>query len=226
MHSSPRQRVKRLAQLCAALLALVALTAAAQGIPALDAKRAREIALSTRVNGQVGNSFDLRITSTDRSYNYKLRAIWMTPEVIRANARLLQLTRSLSLAETDALVKEAESVDGAVILIEIDPREGSGVIPRDWQARFGPRSDEKFGGIVGKKAPHLRDAPALASAARRDYSYDQFWVVFPLAGPDGGPLFAEIDEEAELVVQIYNKEGKVRWSIPPSLRRARQPAAR
>lgn len=221
MHSSPRQRVKRLARLCAGLLGLAALTAAAEVVPALDAKRAREIALSTRVNGQIGNSFDLRITSTDRSINYKLRASWMTPEVIRANARLLQLTRGLSLAETDALVKEAESVDGAVILIEIDPREGSGVIPRDWQARFGPRSDEKFGGVVGEKAPNLRDAPALASAARRDYSYDQFWVVFRLAGPDGKPLFAEVDEEAELVVRIYNKEGRVRWPIPHSVRRTR-----
>ena len=92
------------ARACMIVVGLAALTAAAEGGPELDAKRAREIALSTRINGQVGKSFDLRITSTDRSYNYKLRASWMTPEVIRANARLLQLTRRLSDGRTDALV--------------------------------------------------------------------------------------------------------------------------
>ena len=72
---------------------------------------------------------------------------------------------------------------------------------------------------MGEKAPHLRDVPALASAARRDYSYDQFWVVFPLADSEGRPLFAGGDQEAELAVRIYDKTGKVRWRIPASVPR-------
>jgi len=42
----------------------------------MDAKTAKATALSVRVNGQVGGSFDFRLTSTDRAYNYKLRATW------------------------------------------------------------------------------------------------------------------------------------------------------
>ena len=41
-----------------------------------------------RSGGRVGGWLDTRILSTERSYNYKLRATWLTPEVIRATARL------------------------------------------------------------------------------------------------------------------------------------------
>jgi hypothetical protein len=184
----------------------------------LDAKRAREIALSTRANGQVGKSLDFRIVATDRSYNYKLRATWMTPEVIRANARLIQINQRLTDARTKALVAEAEAGRGTVILVEIDPREGSGVIPRDWLALLQPNGSDAARSVTGANTPGLRDVQALASAARRDYSYDVFWVVFPLAAADGSPLFRASDREMELAVQIYDKTGKVRWSIPDSVR--------
>ena len=52
----------------------------------------------------------------------------MTPEAIRAAARLEQLKRHLTDSETRELVMEAEKPDGLVAFIEINPREGSGVI--------------------------------------------------------------------------------------------------
>jgi hypothetical protein len=183
----------------------------------MDAKRAQDVALSTRSSGQVGKSLDLRILKTDRSYNYKLRATWMTPEVVRANARRLQLIHRLSDDQTRALVSEAEEVDGTVILVEIDPREGSGVIPRDWLAILQPRG-ETTRSVTGVGNGELRNVRALASAARRDYSYDLFWIVFPLRTAEGGPLFEASDREVELVVQIYDKIGKVRWNVPDSIR--------
>ena len=43
--------------------------------------------------GRVGGLFDTRILKTERSDNYKLAATWITPDVVRAVARLLQLQR-------------------------------------------------------------------------------------------------------------------------------------
>ena len=185
----------------------------------LSKDQARKTAESARVGGQVGKTFDLRILSTDRSFNYKLRATWMTPEVIRANARLLQLTQRLSDEETRRLVSQAEAIKDTVVMVELDPREGSGVIPRDWLAVLQPRQVPGRA-VTGHDSPELRDIKTLAGAARRDYNYDVFWVVFPLKGSDGGYLFRTEDREAELVVRIYNKEGSVRWPIPESVRRS------
>lgn len=179
---------------------------------AWDARRAQSIALAQQATGQVGRSLDFRVVSTDRSYNYKLRATWMTPEAIRACARLQQLARGLSVQETRKLVADAETAGGAVILVEIDPREGSGVIPRDWVATLGPRGGSRT--VKGTDTPRLRDFPALAGGARRDYAYDLFWVVFPLRTEEGQPLFAPEDREAELTVRIYDKVGRVRWPVP------------
>lgn len=185
----------------------------------LTADAARKIALSMRETGQAGKSLDFRILATDRSYNYKLRATWMTPEVIRANARLLQISLRLKENEARALVKEAESIDGTVILVEIDPREGSGVIPSEWFSVLQAKTANGREGVRGVVTPELRTIKALGSAARRDYSYDLFWVVFPLRTDEGEPLFREQDREAQLEVHIYEKVGMVRWPIPESIRR-------
>lgn len=190
-----------------------------------DAKHAKAVGRSMRANGQVGGA-DWRVIRTDRSYNYKLRATWLTPEVIRATARLTQLSQGLSDEQTRALVAEAEAVQGTVILVEIDPREGSGVIPQDWTAMLRPRAEgaEPSRSVRGTSVPKLRDVRALAGTERRDYAYDVFWVVFPLHTADGQPLFSQADREAELVVRIYDKVGRVRWPIPDSVRRRLPPA--
>ncbi len=193
----------------------------------MDAKTAKTIAVGMRVNGQVGGSFDFRVTSTDRAYNYKLRATWLTPEVIRATARLVQLAEGLREDQTRKLVEEAEVAGDTVILVEIDPREGSGIIPREWTAQLMPRGAEPAGpkAVRGTEVPRLRDLKALAGAAQRDYAYDIFWVVFPLRLPEGQPLFGSQDQEAELAVRIYSKGGRVRWRIPDSIRQRIQAAA-
>src|SRR3989442_7079610 len=53
-----------------------------------SAEQAVNIGKSWRVNGRVGGAFDLRVIHTEHSYNYKLRATLMAPELILATARL------------------------------------------------------------------------------------------------------------------------------------------
>ena len=203
------------------LLLAVILTGAEDDFLQWGAKPAKAVALATRVTGQAGGSLDLRVTGTDRSYNYKLRATWMTPQVIRAVARLQQLDKALTDDATRKLVKEAEDAGEIVIQVEIDPREGSGVIPNDWVAVLGPRTEQGAGysrTVRGFSNPRLRDMPALAGGAPRDYSYEVFWVVFPARGEDGRPLFSPADKEAELSVRIHGKLGRVRWAVPDYIR--------
>jgi hypothetical protein len=58
------------------LLPILGVTAlsAQQNWRTLPERAVRTILSEARSNGQVGGSFDFRIKSTDRSYNYKLRA--------------------------------------------------------------------------------------------------------------------------------------------------------
>ncbi len=188
------------------------------------AAKAEAVGRSTRVVGRVGGIFDLRVTNTDRSTNYKLRATWMTGPVIRAAARLAQLAERLTNAQTEALVREAEAAGDTTIMVEIDPNEGSGVIPLDWLALLGPRTSDRDTPELakGRNTPALRDVRALSGVFRRDYNYEAFWIVFPLRTESGRPLFPEGVAEAELVVRIYNKEGRVRWPVPASARPGRQ----
>ena len=75
-----------------------------------DAKQAKAVALASRVTGQIGKTFDTRILSTDRSYNFKLRATWLTPEAIKAHARLEQIGKALSDRQTTDLVSAAREI--------------------------------------------------------------------------------------------------------------------
>ena len=99
---------------------------------------AERVGGAMRATGRVGGAFDLRIHSTNRSYNYKLRATWLTPEVVRASARLEQLREHLDDDEARRLVSAAEAAADTVVLVEIDPREGSGVIPTNWSPSCSP----------------------------------------------------------------------------------------
>lgn len=177
-----------------------------------DAKRAKQIALSTRVNGQVGKSLDFRVIHTERSVNFKLRATWFTPEVIRARARLVQLSERLSDHQTQILVAEAEQAAGEIVLVEIDPREGSGIIPAGWTAFLQPKdsADHPQTSIRGTSIPKLGELRALSGVFPRDYAYDAFWMLFDNT-EDGGYPVSSASPELELVVQISSKTGKVRW---------------
>lgn len=185
--------------------------------------RAETVARSTRSRDSAGQSWwDTRGTRTERSMRYKVVATWMTPEVVRATARVLQLRTSLSADAAKALVAEADSPKETTVMIDIDPHEGSGVIPLDWQAWLGPYAGGKGidGAVAGTASPKLRDVRALNGIDRRDYAYDRFWMVFPLATTEGRPLFGPSATEAELIVRIYDKEARVKWTIPASLRAA------
>jgi hypothetical protein len=186
--------------------------------------QAQQIGRSTRVNGRVGGVLDFRVAHTEHSYNYKLRATWLTSEVIRATARLAQLSDGLSNEQTEAIVREAEAAGETVVMVEIDPNEGSGVIPLDWVAFLGPRGSPSGepGVVKGTSLSRLRSVRALSGVFRRDYNYEVFWVVFPLSSEAGKPLFPESAREAELVVRIYNKEGRVKWLVPDSIRRKQE----
>jgi len=187
------------------------------------AARAEAAGKAMRQSGRVGGYFDMRVTGTDKSYNFKLRATWLTPEAIRAGARLIQLQEGLSDDETRQLVVRAEEAADTIILVEIDPREGSGVIPLGWTAHLRPKDRPQAPAVKGSLMPRLRDVPVLKGVDKRDYAYDVFWVGFSLER-DGVPLFGPEDRDAELVVRIEGKEGRVTWTIPPSIR-TRRPAS-
>jgi hypothetical protein len=203
---------------------MVAVCLAASAVPAAiragadeeyitwTAKQAEAIGARAYQRGRVGGFFDTRGLKTERSTNYKLAATWLTADAIRATARLLQLRGRLSEAETRALVTEAEAVPGTVVMIEIDPREGSGVIPNDWTAVLQPKG-RPGQGVRGTLSPQLRDVKALAGVLTRNYDYDRFWVTFPWTREDGTPLLGDTDRAAELIVRIVDKEGRVEWPV-------------
>ncbi len=182
--------------------------------------QATTIGSAMRRVDNVGNRMSFRGLKTDRAISYKMRATWLTPEVIRATARLVQLNERMSPARARALVSEAEVAGDAIFLIELDPNEGSGVIPNDWTAVLQPKGLPRgdSGAATGTVVPKPRDVRALSGVFKRDYSYDIFWVVFPLHSDAGAPLFAPAVREAELVVTIQGREGIVSWPIPDYVR--------
>jgi hypothetical protein len=180
---------------------------------ALSEKQVRQTIAAARVNGQVGSSWDFRVTSTDRSYNYKLRATHITPTVAGAAARMLMLAKGMPRVEAVKAIQTCAENPGHYVLVEIDPREGSGVIPRDWLARFGARGAENRQ-VTGVVLPDDGVWRTLRMAFPRDYAYDVFLVQFPLVSEDGSSLLGPADNEVELIVRIHNKTGKVRWPAP------------
>jgi hypothetical protein len=182
--------------------------------------QAENIGRAMRQSGKVGSSWDGRLLDTDRAINYKLRATLLTPEVIRACARLEQLRNRLTDEQTRKLVKEAEESGDIIVMVELDPNEGSGVIPLDWRVFLqspGARADSG-GAVAGIKSPQLRNMKVLSGVFQRDYDYDVFWVVFPVVDEKGNALFAADVSRLELLVGIYKKEGRVIWNIPESIR--------
>lgn len=184
------------------------------------AAQAENIGKSARANGKAGGAFDFRVIHTDHAINYKLRATLLSPEVIRATARLEQIRNRLSDDETRKLVSEADAAGDLVVMVEIDPREGSGVIPLDWRVFLQPKGFKPGaeGAVAGVKSPEFRKIKALGGVARRDYDYDVFWVAFPLVSENKKSLFADNLSEFDLFVGIYNKEGRVSWRIPESVK--------
>lgn len=185
------------------------------------ADQAERIAKSTRKTGKVGSRFNERLLKTERAINYKLIATWMTPEVIRATARWLQLSKRWSPEHTRAMVAEAEDAGDTVFMIELDPREGSGVIPNEWETYLQPRSDGRSGvsAVQGTSMPRLRDVAVLSGIERRNYDYDRFWIVFPLTTDGGQPLFDPSATEAELITRVYSQEEHTYWPISAGIRR-------
>ena len=200
---------------CLVICSLVAQAAPSEEYLRWAAGEAERIGRSTYRQGRVGGVWDTRGLKTERAHNYKLAATWLTPAVIRATARLLQVRSRMSDAEARDLVIEAETGIGTVFIVEIDPREGSGVIPPDWEA-FLQVKERPGTAVRGAIEPRLRDVPALAGVLRRNYDYDRFWVTFPTI-VDGKPLFGPDDRVAQLIVRIHDKEGKVEWPVPASM---------
>jgi len=185
-----------------------------------SATQAEDAAESMQAKGRVSGTRGFMNTRTDQARSYKLRAQWFTPEVIRGTARSLQLMGGLKDEAARKLVEEAEAAGDTVVMIELDPDEGSGVIPGDWGAMLRPKgADDPAKSARGADSPKLRSVRALNGLAKRDYAYDRFWMVFRLVNEAGTPLFSSADSEAELEVHIRNKEGRVHWTIPESVRR-------
>lgn len=215
--------------LAAALVALAGSAALAQDEAYLqwDGARVSAIVAAAHADGKVGSrtllfwtGWDRRLLKTERAQNYKLRATWFTPDVVRASARSAQLRSRLSDGETRRLVEEASGVGDTVVVVDIDPNEGSGVIPLDWEAFLRPKhaSEESGQFVRGTVVEELRKVRALQPIAQRNYDYDRYWVVFPLQTESGQPLFRVQDTQAELLVRIYNREGAVTWPVPHDVR--------
>lgn len=104
-------------------------------------------------------------------------------------------------------------------MIEIDPREGSGVIPNDWIAVLEPRASKEraYPVVSGHQAPERRSNTAFAGVLRRNYDYDRFWVIFPVR-VDGRPTIPNDATRVDLVVRIHDKEGRVSWPLTEELR--------
>lgn len=183
-------------------------------------KQISQIGQIWREKGRIGGFFDNRIISTDKAYNYKLRATLMSPESIRATVRREQLLNGLTEAETRRLVNEAEKEKELVVLVELDPREGSGIIPNDWRVILQPKgvSSNSNQRIRGIKNQSLRDITAYKGVFTRDYDYDVFWIAFPLKDEKGDSVWTSVPSQLELVVGIYNKEGRVSWKVSEPLK--------
>lgn len=183
-------------------------------------KQAEAIIRKMLAKGRVAGSRGMNPFNTSQSKSYKLRALWLTPEVIAASARIIQLQERLSEQQTRALVEEADLAGYTIMLIDLDPDEGAGVIPVDRAAFLQPKDAAPDSGRAarGLEKPGLSETKVLARALRRDYAYDRLWFHFPLETDSGAPLFSSADSEAELIVQIRGREERVRWPIPDSIR--------
>lgn len=185
------------------------------------ASRAQAVGKAAYVRGRVGGWFDTRMLKTESAYNYKLAATWLHPLAVRATVRARQLAERLSDGEAKAMLAAAEKAAGGhtVVMVEIDPREGSGIIPADWAAWLQPAGAGDTAGtpVRGELAPQLRELPAFQGVLRRNYDYDRFWVRFPMAHASGEPVLPRGTSHAELVVRIAGKEGRVKWPLPAGM---------
>jgi len=183
-------------------------------------KTALEVGRRMRVTGRVGGIWGIRGLHTERAMNYELRATWMTPEVLRASARIAQLRGRRSAAEATRLLHDAEAAADTIVMVELDPREGSGVIPLDWAAYLQPKGAVPDSGraVAGTLIKGARDNPALAGVEKRDYDFDVFVLGFPLRDSERRFVLADA-AQAELVIRINSSEGHVSWMVPESIRR-------
>lgn len=105
-------------------------------------------------------------------------------------------------------------------MFDIDPREGSGVVPLDVGVtlQITGQPDDQHRIVRGILTHALRDTRALAGIFRRDYAYERFWAVFPLNRKQRSFVFAEGTTGLAFVVRIYDKEGHVEWPVSQALR--------
>ena len=183
-------------------------------------KQAEAIIQKMLVKGRVAGSRGMNPFNTSQSKSYKLRALWLTPDVIAASARLIQLQERLTEQQARALLEEADLPGYTIMLVDLDPDEGAGVIPLDRATFLQPKGAAPDSGraVHGLEKPDFNEKKALARVMRRNYAYDRLWFAFPLQTESGAPLFSPSDQEAELIVQIRGREERVKWPIPDSIR--------
>jgi hypothetical protein len=183
-------------------------------------KQAIEIGKSLRATTRVAGT-GRGLLGTEKSRSYKIRVTSLAPEVIRATARLQQIRGRLTDEQTRALVSTAEAAGDTAFMIEIDPDEGSGVVPSDWQVFLQSKRGNigQFTALVGQNLPALREVKALGGVFARNYDYDVYWIIIQLCNNEGKRVIASSDGEVELVVRIENKEGRTRFRVPESIKR-------
>jgi hypothetical protein len=167
---------------------------------------ARRVVQGARQTGTAGSRlWDGRVKDTHRSSRYKVRAILWTPRALRAAARLVQLRERLSNAETLALLAAVESRPLHVASIEIDPIEGSGVLPHDETRFFLQRPGDESASVRAVEATDITGLPLFHKFEKRDWAYELLVTAFPRALESGEPLAAAGAAALELVVEIGGK---------------------
>lgn len=203
------------------LLSFTSIKAQSEDYLKWDLKQAEKVGKSNRTSGRTNNAAPFyRVMTRERAKYYQLRVTLFTPDVIRASARFQQLNNRLTNDQTKALVAQAEAVGDLVALVEVDPAEGSGVVPVDWRIFLQPGGFVvgNEGAVAGIKAPELRQMKLFSGVTRRDYEYDAFWVIFPLVDGNKKPFFGESVNTIEVSIGIESSEGKLSWTITPDLR--------
>ena len=176
---------------------------------------ARRAVLDARRSGSAGGLLDGRVNDTHRAYRYKVRATLWTPRALRGAVRLAALRDRLGDAEALAMLAAVEARPLQLASIEIDPVEGSGILPRDETRFFLQRPGDEAASVHPVEAPELSALPLFRKFEKRDWAYELLVVAFPRELASGEALAGPAVRALELVVDIAGKVERLTFPIAP-----------
>jgi hypothetical protein len=149
---------------------------------------------------------------------YRVQATWLTPEVVRATARILQLREGLNVETTDDMVQQAEAAADTAVLIELSGPEAAQVTAGEIEASFTPAGAAGGGPIPGTQAPGLEEVRAYRGVAPLSKESRAFWLAFKLPREAYVPVIPGSGRAVTLTLRVKGAAASVSWPIPDSLR--------